>query len=212
MQDHRERYSGEIRTIEQSQQQLIQLINSSDPINSADNFENDVQNIVKLAFPAGDWPDDLAPWPSTRIAFAFVLRAYDRLVDSLKQGVRGYLSLERRTGAVWIHHLFNMLQIFTGVATLSGRDAPWGKSGFPVESRFWDVIHGYLHLLRLGAIKTFGADAPYTKAVELWYQECMRDLKLPGPETGAFFKRFKRAQSQLLLWAGVAENKGISLT
>jgi hypothetical protein len=211
MQTHEERLPGMIEQIEQSQQQLIELTNEAVRLGDVDSFEIDAQNIAKHAFPGGDWPDDLEPWPTMRIRFAQILRARGRLTDALIQGVRGYLSLERRTGAKWIRHLLALLQIFSSILVLSKWNTPCEDPVCPTEAQLWDILHGYLHELALGAIKMFGARAEYTQAIQTWYSDCIRGADAPHPGTRAFARRFKRAQSKLLLWAGIDENRGIVL-
>lgn len=67
MQMHDERFPGMIEQIKQTQQQLIELTNEAVCLKDMDSFEIDAQNIAKRAFPNGDWPDDLQPWPTLRI-------------------------------------------------------------------------------------------------------------------------------------------------
>jgi hypothetical protein len=88
-------------------------------------------------------------------------------------------------------------------------------SGFPREDQLWIVLYGYLHEAVRAATKTFGSYATYTKAIEGWYFNCLAaaDIAgLPKPETRAFSRQFKRAQKDLLLWAGIGEERGIVLT
>ena len=212
MQTHEERFPGMIEQIKQSQQQLIELTNEAVRLEDFDSFEIDAQNIAKHAFPGGDWPDDLQPWPTLRIRLAqSLLRARGRSMDALMQGVRGHLSLERRTGDIWIRHLFDLLQIVSSVLVLSKSDTPCENPICPTEAQLWDILHGYLHELALGATKMFGAKAEYTQAIQTWYSDCIKRADAPHPGTRAFARRFKRAQSNLLLWAGVDENRGIAL-
>jgi hypothetical protein len=211
MQAHEERFPGMIEQIRQSQQQLIELTNKAVRLGDVDSFEIDAQAIAKHTFPGRDWPDDLAPWPTMRIRFAQILRAHGRLTEALMQGVRGHLSIQRRTGVNWIRHLFDLLQIISRVLGLSKWNIPCGNPVCPTEEQLWDILHGYLHELLLGAIKIFGTRAKYTQAIETWYSDCIRCADAPHPGTRAFARRFKRAQSNLLLWAGVDENRSIIL-
>jgi hypothetical protein len=211
MQTYENRFSGKIEKIKQSQQQLIEYINNLISISNVKSFEIDAQNIAKHAFPGGDWPDGLEPWPTMHIRFAEIFRAHDRWVDALMQSVRGYLSLERRIGDKWVTHLFRFLQIISTVLTLPKRDTPCGKPSFPTEAQMWDILYGYLHELTACATKIFGARAKYTQAIQAWYSEFMMSADAPHPGTRAFARRFKKAQSKLLLWAGVDESRGIAL-
>lgn len=211
MQMHDERFPGMIEQIKQTQQQLIELTNEAVRLKDVDGFEIDAQNIAKRAFPNGDWPDDLQPWPILRIRLAQILMERGRSMDALMQGVRGYLTLERRTGDIWIRQLFDLLQIVSSVLVPSKWNTPCRDPACPTETQLWDILYGYLHELALGAIKIFGARAKYTQAVQTWYSDCIRCSDAPHPGTRAFARRFKRAQSNLLLWAGVDENRGIVL-
>jgi SET and MYND domain-containing protein len=211
MQAHEERYPGMIEQITQSQQQLVKLVNEAVHLEDVDSLEIDALKIAKYAFPGGHWPDDLHPWPTMRIQFAQILRACGRLMDALMQSVRGYLSLERRTGDIWIRHLSDLLQIILSVLVQSNWDTLCKNPVFPTEAQLSDILHGYLHELALGATKVFGVRAGYTQAIQAWYLECIESAGAPQPKTRAFAQRFKEAQSKLLLWAGVDENKGIVL-
>jgi hypothetical protein len=118
MQTHEERFPGMIKQIKQSQEQLIVLTNEAVRLKDVDSFEIAARNVAKHAFPSGDWPEDLEPWPTMRIQFAQILVAQGQWMDGLMQGVKGYLSLDRRTGNIWIQHLFDLLQIFSRVLAL----------------------------------------------------------------------------------------------
>lgn len=211
MQMYEERFSGKIELIEQSQEQLVKHIQAVTPDN-IDSFETEAENIAKKAFPSGDWPHDLGPWPSLRIQLARMLKVRGRFVEALMQGVRGVLSLEQRTGDVWTRHLFDLLQIISKVLTLPKQDTSYGEAGFPAESQLWDILYGYLQEVARSANKMFGADARYTKAIQDWYSHWVRFDNTRKPGTRAFAQRFKRAQSRLLLWAGIDENRGVVLT
>lgn len=177
-----------------------------------DKIEADVRNIAKQVFPGGDWPDDLEPLPSLRIRFTGILRAQGHFIGALKQGIRGCMLSERRIGDTWVRNLFDLLQIIAHAVALPKQSTAISGPGFPNQDQLWDILHGYLHELVHGAIKTFGSHAGYTKAIQGWHSECLRSDNAPEPGTRAFAKRFKIAQSKLLLWAGVDENRGIALT
>ena len=200
-----------IEQISQTQPQLIELINDEDRHN-INTFEADAQNIAKHAFPSGVWPSDLYPWPLLRLRFAELLKGRGRLVDAMIQGIRGCLLLERRRGQAWVRNLFDILQLLARVLMLPEQDSPCRKPGSPTETQLWDILYGYLHELSLDTVKIFGPGAGYTQAIQAWYSDCMSSIDAPKPGTRAFARRFKRAQSKFLLWAGVDENKGIDLT
>ncbi|KAJ4314424.1 hypothetical protein N0V94_006473 [Neodidymelliopsis sp. IMI 364377] len=207
MQAHEERYPDMTKQVKQSQQQLVELVNEAVRLQNVDSLEINALNIAKHAFPGGHWPDDLQPWPTMRIRSAQTLKARGRSIDALKQGIKGYLSLERRTGDIWIRNLFDLLQLLSSVLAKSPRETPM----IPTEAQLWDILHGYLHELSLGATKIFGVKAGYTQAIQAWYLECIRSAGAPQPGTRAFAQRFKEAQSKLLLWVGVDESRGIAV-
>jgi hypothetical protein len=211
MQTHKERFPGMNEQIKQSQKQLIVLTNEAVHLKDVDSFEIAARDVAKYAFPGGDWPDELEPWPTMRIRFAQILVARGQWMDGLMQAVRGYLSLERRTGNTWIQHLFNLLQILSRVLAFRKWNTPCRNLLYPSKAQLWDILHGYLHELALSAVKMFGARAEYAQAIRTWYLDCMRHADAPYPGTCAFAQRFKRAEVKLLLWAGVDRNRGISL-
>jgi hypothetical protein len=198
-----------ITRIKQSQEELLLLCNDTNSSN-VDMLETDAENIAKRTFPDGSWPNDLEPWPSLCIRHASILRACGRLEDALKQGVRGYLSLERRKGDIWIRQLFDFVQILANIFVLLKKDAPYGRRGFPTETQTWDIYYGYIHVLALGAKMAFGANTEYARAIQAWYANCRADgtSETVTPASG---KRFDKAQRKLLQWAGVDEVKGITL-
>ncbi|KAF2799508.1 SET domain-containing protein [Melanomma pulvis-pyrius CBS 109.77] len=209
---HEERFPGKIDQLERSQQQLIQLINEAVCLTDVNKIEADVRNIATQVFPDGNWPDDLEPLPSLRIRLAGILKAQGRLIDALKQGIRGCMLSERRIGGTWVRNLFDLLQIIARVVSLPKQTTSIPDPDFPNQDQMWHILHGYLHELVLGATKTFGSGTGYTKAIKGWYSDCLRSDNAPEPGTKAFAKRFKKAQSKLLLWAGVDENRAIVLT
>lgn len=175
-------------------------------------LETDAQNIAKTAFPSGSWPEDLQPWPAMRINASKMLRARGCFMDALMQGFRGHLALEMRTGDTWIRHLFDLVQLFSCVLMNFPSIMPSQNSVFPTEAQLWDIFYGYIHELACGAREMFGAQTDYVRAIQAWYSDNMQSASPPPPGTRAFARRFRTAQSKLLTWAGIDENKGITLT
>ena len=195
-----------------SQQQLIEVVNEAVHPVDVDKIEAEVRNVAKNTFSGEDWPDDLEPLPSLRMRLAGVFRTRNQTIEALSQGIRGCLWSERRIGDTWVRNLSDLLQVIAHAVLLPKHSTATRIPRFPNQEQLWDVLHGYLHELVHSAIKTFGCDASYTKAIQGWYSDCMRSANGPKPGTRAFAERFKRAQSELLICAGVDGSRGIALT
>ena len=225
MQEHEKRSlnsPGWISEFEQSQHKLIELMNaavevcnsSKDPVD-VDKLGADLQSLAKEAFPDGIWPEDLAPMPGLNMQLARMLKDQNRLIEALRYGIKGCISLERRRGRQWNGELFDLLQIFARVVKLPKQameNATLQGQNFPSETQLWIIFHGYQHELVSSATRTFGRDTTYAEAIQNWYMDCLGADTALAPETRAFAKGFKIAQSKLLLWAGVDKSKSITLT
>jgi hypothetical protein len=95
-----------VNQVQKTQQQLIQLVNSVNVLSNVDNLEHQIREMTTQALPQGAWPDDLEPLPVLRAEIATMLRAQGNLTEALKQGLKGFLLLERRTGDTWVRSLF----------------------------------------------------------------------------------------------------------
>jgi len=209
MQKHEESDPSMIKKIDQCQQQLIDLVNETNEQSDLNIFDTKVRDITKLAFPNGEWPKHLEPWPSLQLRLSSIHRARGDLLTGLRHGLRGYLTMERRTGDKWVRHAFDLVQI---IASALGLTEHWGRPGLPTEAQMWDILYDYLHETALDARKVFGHDAGYTRAIQAWYDDCVRDGDAPERADRDFARRFERAQKELLGWAGVSEDRGITLT
>jgi hypothetical protein len=164
------------------------------------------------AFPQGDWPDNLEPLPSMRNQIAAMHKAQGNHTEALKRCLKGALLLERRTGDTWVRSSFDLLQELSHLLISYKQDV---TSGFPREGQLWIILYGWLHEAIRAATKTFGPDATYTKAIEGWYRVCLATAEtagIPKPGNRAFSIQFRSAHKDLLLWAGVGEERGIVLT
>ena len=208
MQAHESKFPEKIEQIRQSQQQLLKLIETAS-VENHDGLEIDAQDIAQQAFPDGHWPDGLSPWPAMHIHFAGILLKRGRLIDALMHSIRGYMFVNRRTGDIWVWHLFTFLQIISSVLF---SDIPWEDPAFPTKAQLFVTFFGCLHELSLAANKVFGNRAGYAQAVQNWYSNCIESAGTIDPGTHEFAERFYLAQSRLLLWAGVDEKRGITLT
>jgi hypothetical protein len=197
-----------IEQIKQAQQQLGDLIQTI-RFEDIDNFGAQAQNIAKHAFNDGNWPEDLPPWPLVRIQSSEIHIIRGRLIEALKQGVRGYLSLDRRIGDVWLRRLFNFLQSLLRILAFN---ASCEDPLFPAEPQLVDIFHAYLYELTRGTNEVFGVQIKYAHTIQAWYSDFMQNVGPPLPGTRVFARRFKTAQSKLLLWAGLDEDKGITLS
>ncbi|KAF2023769.1 SET domain-containing protein [Setomelanomma holmii] len=198
-----------IEQVKQSQQQLLQLTKEAVEEGNVDIFESKAPAITTAAFPDGHWPEDLAPWPSSRNSLASIHQAHGRRLEALKDALKGQLLLEHRAGDNWVLHLYNLVQHFSHLLM---HETICRDTGFSTEAQMWIVMYGYLHELRTCARKTFGKETGYAEAIQSWYDDCVKDGGAPEPITRAFVRRFNQAQAKLLIWAGVEEKRAIALT
>jgi hypothetical protein len=148
------------------------------------------------------------------IANLLIIRG--RPKDALAQGVKGYMSLERRTKDAWLRNLFEFVHILTANVQQFGPNMSGEDPAFLTKAQLQDVVHGHLYELNLAASKVFGSQSKYTQALQVCYSNCysnhIESAGTPRPGTDDFARRFKTAQAKLLLWAGVDEDKGITLS
>jgi hypothetical protein len=190
----------------------MQLMHSVSALSNVNALENQIRELTTQVIPSGDWPDDLAPLPSLRTQIATMFRAQGNLAEALKQGLKGCLMLEIRTGDTWVRNLFKLLQVLSHVLTPFEQDT---TSEFPRQGQAWIILYGYLHEAVRASTKTFSSHATYTKAIEGWYRDCLAAADIAGiptPRTRAFSREFKRAHKDVLVWAGIGEERGIVLT
>jgi hypothetical protein len=211
MRAHEEAFPGMIGQIRQSQQQLWELTNTALPTDN-DGLETDAKHIAQQAFPGGHWPDDLSPWPTMHLNLAVMLLNRGRLLDALMHGVRGFMFLSRRSGEGWVGHLFIFAQITSEVLIQFDWEEPCENLAFLTRTQLQDVFCGYLYELSLAANQVFGSRAGFAQAVQNWYLNYMKFAGIMVPGIHVFAERFDFAQSRLLLWAGVDEKKGITIT
>jgi hypothetical protein len=211
MQARETRLPGKIAQLEESQQQLIELINGMVSSWNVDDFETKLQNIAKDVFPDKTWPANLEPLPTARIQLSTILRTQSRFLDALKQGTKGCLLSEQRIGYTWVRNLFDFVQVFSQIAAPPDCLTANQDSGCLTEDQLWDLLHGYLYVLLNSATATFGSETAYTRAIHAWYSASLQSAGGPSPGSRAFSKRFEKAQKTLLMWAGVEEQFEIAL-
>ena len=205
------RFLGLIEQIKQCQEQFVKYQRIICP-EDADNVEQVARNIAKDVFPNGNWPEDLYPWPMMRIQTARLLMVRGRPRDALVHGVKGYMSSERRTGGFWVPHFLDLVDILSASSGQFGSKFSSEDAAFPTELQWQDVLLGYLYEVNFATTRTFGSQIKYSQAVQVNYSNFAESAGTPLPGTRAFARRFKTAQSKLLLWAGVHKDKGITLS
>jgi hypothetical protein len=206
---HQDLFSGRIKQVEQSQQQLLQVINEAVEEKTVESFESKALAITTVAFPNGHWPKDLAPWPSSRISLASIHQAHGRQLEALKYALNGQLLLEHRSGLKWVLHLYNLVQHFSHFL-MHPTICP--DKEFPSKGQIWDLMYGYLYRLRTCARETLGEETGYAQAIAFWYNDCVENGGAPELINRSFTRRFKQAQVKLLIWAGVEQERAIVLS
>ncbi|KAH7117606.1 hypothetical protein B0J11DRAFT_467994 [Dendryphion nanum] len=207
---HNEQLQGNNGQLENIQQQILKVINDSDSLTNVDNIEVEQRTIMAEVFPSGIWPENLGLLPQLRLHIGHILSIQGRLVDALRESIRGIVWIDYRRGRAWIHTLFDLLQILARILVLPRQDSSLQQDGFPNNDQLWDIYHGYLHVLTRSVNRTFGSETTYAKAVQTWYLEA-KESATYTPGTRKFTRQFKTGQAKLLAWAGVNEERGIDL-
>jgi hypothetical protein len=147
-----------------------------------------------------------------RLKLAMMLLKRGSLLDALMHHVRGFMFLSRRSGESWVGHLDFFVQTISAVLMQFDWEKPCENPAFLIRTQLQDVLCGYLYELSLAANQVFGTRAGYAQAIQIWYSNCIDSAGTAVPGTHAFAERFCLAQSRLLLWAGVDEKRGITIT
>jgi len=109
----------------------------------------------------------------------------------------------RRSGPVWDHTLFELLQFITLALVPERKGISTEHSNFPRDRQLRDFFHGLLHQLLIQSKKTFRFDTAYTKAIVTQHTDATSPANRPLlGETGCS-KRFDKAQSTILSWAEI---------
>ncbi|KAI9373594.1 hypothetical protein BJX61DRAFT_541554 [Aspergillus egyptiacus] len=156
----------------------------------------------------------------------------------LRTSVQGRDGVVAATGGIdGVQHLFNLVGILMVLVRLPRNDAFYTKSevysrthcqgqtrtqsqtqgqaqgqasGFSKKD-MWTVFLGYLVEFEKSAVKVFGADSAYARAVKSWLVDAVREFGKPRPGTKKFAEGFAVAQGRVLRWAGIEEGLGIGV-
>ncbi len=203
---------SEVEFVRQTQEELTELINNAilEIKTSPDGLplvelEASARNLVNDAFPASRWPDTLDPVPLLykRLGNMHSLRGNG--VAAFQCSVKGCAFTDWKHGPDWVYDLHDLIRIMTAVVVQPANRAAFRDKTFLDSRGFWDVYHGFLHMLLLASRKSFGSDAAYTRAVQKWYDDTLEDTEEPLPGSPGFEGRFGEAHKKLLSWAGVYE-------
>jgi hypothetical protein len=209
MQTHEQYYGSAISAFKQHQHRLIDIIDKTNADTDLDVFKTD---FLPFPFLNGHWPNDVAPFPQAHIRLSQLYHVRGDHMASLKHGIQGYLSLERRTGDKWVRHAFEYVHTISRALGLVTEGSPWGKNGLPTELQMWILKYVYMYNLAISAREALGADSGYARAIQAWYDGCVKDECAPREMSFHYVPEAERAQKMLLAWAGLSEDRGIGLT
>ncbi|EPE31989.1 SET [Glarea lozoyensis ATCC 20868] len=174
-----------------------------------------IRPLAKELFPDGIWPDHIEPIP--RINKFCGDYYYNKKLGNLglKYHLRGILCMEIRHCAEFVR-LFMMMVYMMDMFLWSMRKASSSarskmrKEGIPTEKEMTIVHQGYAHELARICVSLFGPDIAWSKAIVGLKEKA---FNLPGSNRARLsVKEFDAAQSKLLAWATVEENRKIVLT
>jgi hypothetical protein len=167
-------------------------------------IQSRAKDLATKVFQDGDWPDDLYPMPQLfgRLAHGYKEKAVaygygerGLLAEALKLFLKATLLPSQRAGTVWVHRIFELLQIFTPIMVAEKHDLP--KFPLPKGLDLWSIFYGYLSDLDASSLRVYGPDTTYSKAIQKWYGQGLADSD-PRIGTLAFLKRFESGQAKLL--------------
>ena len=208
---------GHMKKLENAQQRLLELVNNAISHYNQHgthmelaSLEVAAEKIIREPFPTGDWPDGMPPMPSTHGVFARICKENNNITGALQYSLKASLNLQKRIGKIWVHSLFDTLQIISWLVCQPEQHAIFNGDGIVLEDDCWNVLHGYLGELKRVATHTFGSNSNYTKSIAKWYSEAIISAD-PRPGTQRFRAVYEVSQKKLLRLAGIAENRGIDI-
>lgn len=209
--------AGWIQKLDNSQQRLLRLLNHAVAQHNQPgmhielaNLEADAEKIIREPFPNGVWPDDMQPLPSLYGTFARICKDNNDVAGAMRCSLKASLTLRERTGDIWVHALFDTVQIVTLLCLPEQHAIFKGNSLFSKDD-CWNVLYGYLGELKRATTRTFGSNSTYTKSIAIWYSEAVLFAGQPCPGTRRFRAVFNISQNKLLRWVGIEKSKGIAI-
>ncbi|KAH1417604.1 hypothetical protein KXX32_009427, partial [Aspergillus fumigatus] len=112
-----------IQKLDNAQQRLLELSNNA--VNHHNqhgkhmelgNLEADAEKIIREPFPTGDWPDGIPPLASVHGVFARICKDNNDVAGALRYSLKASLALRKRMGELWVHSLFDTVQIISSLA------------------------------------------------------------------------------------------------
>ncbi|KAJ5153723.1 uncharacterized protein N7500_009162 [Penicillium coprophilum] len=174
-------------------------------------LEADSEKIIRGPFPHGTWPDGMPPLASIHRIFARICKNNDDISGALRYSLKASLTLRERVGDIWVHSLFDTIQIISLLVSLPDQYPILRENSLFSKDDCWNVLHGYLGALKRGATHAFGSDSLYTRAIANWYSNAMLSAGQPHPETRRFKVVYGVSQKRLLGWAGIEESRGVDV-
>lgn len=208
-----------IQKLDNAQQRLLELSNNA--VNHHNqhgkhmelgNLEADAEKIIREPFPTGDWPDGIPPLASVHGVFARICKDNNDVAGALRYSLKASLALRKRMGELWVHSLFDTVQIISSLAYVPEQHAIFKGDSMFSKGDCWNVLHGYLGVLKRAATHTFGSNSTYTQSIARWYSEAIISADPPRPGTRRFRAVYDISQKKLLRWAGIEEIRGIDIS
>lgn len=113
--------------------------------------------------------------------------------------------MRKRIGDLWVHSLFDTVQILALLAVIFKGDSMFSKDGC------WIVLHGYLRELKRAATHSYGSNCTYTQSIARWYSKAVEFAGPPRPGSrGLGLSTI--SQQKLLRWVGMEESRGVDIS
>jgi SET and MYND domain-containing protein len=170
----------------------------------------DARTIIRDTFVNGAWPAGMSPMPLVLSTFAQICKDKGDSPGQLRYSLEATLSLRERIGSAWVHMLFDTVQSLAFFIQSNAYDIPGEDAGLS-EDVCWNVLHGYLGMLKRAATHIYGSDSAYTQSISNWYLRAVGSAQSPLPGTRRFVRVLERSQAKMLRWAGIEDSRGVSL-
>lgn len=171
----------------------------------------DARTIIRDTFVNGAWPAGMSPMPLVLSTFAQICKDKGDSPGGLRYSLEATLSLRERIGSVWVHMLFDTVQSLVFFIQSNAYDIH-GEDTNLSQDVCWNVLHGYLGMLKRAATHVYGADSAYTQSISNWYSRAIGSAQPPLPGTRRFVLVYERSQAKMLRWAGIEDSRGVSLS
>ncbi|KAK3352859.1 hypothetical protein B0T25DRAFT_501251 [Lasiosphaeria hispida] len=202
----------DIRQLVQSARNACEYPSTRPKFEDLASIETKIRTITRGIFSASEgWNDGLEPLPRARLALAGLYMNQGNLSCALRLALQGISMSQWRNGPIWVNDMMDVLCVFILIWG-SELDAPiFRNKTFPTREDCCTVATGYLFMVCNESHKAFGGCAKLTESINNVFHGLI--TKKPGAKPGSteFADEFNKAQANMLTWASISKERGISI-